>query len=64
LDGVSGLIPGVSGSALRINCRAVSGDPFVEGVDLRECGLPEGVDRENEGRYCPDAFRSGVRGDS
>lgn len=36
LEGVSGRNKGVSGSARRMNCNGVSGDPFDEGVDLTE----------------------------
>lgn len=48
-DGVSGRSTGISGSARRINCSAVNGEPFVEGLDLTECGLPLGEENENEG---------------
>lgn len=62
--GVPGRNIGVSGSARRMNCRAVNGEPFVEGVDFSDRGLfPEGLDIENDGR-CPRAFGSGVRGGS
>lgn len=60
LEGVSGRKNGLSRSALRMNCSAVSGEPFVDGVDLRERGLPEGVDNANEGR--DGSLGSGVLG--
>lgn len=62
--GVSGRKFGASGSARRINCMAVKGEPLVEGVDFRECGLPEGDDKEKEGKNCPEDFLSGVFGAS
>jgi hypothetical protein len=39
LEGVSGRMKEVSGSARRINCNGVNGEPFVEGDDLTERGL-------------------------
>jgi len=50
-----------SGSARRMNCKGVRGEPLVEGEDLMERGLcPLGVIREKVGTNGRDG--SGVRG--
>ena len=61
-DGVAGrMAKGDSGSARRMNCSGVNGEPLDDGVERRERGLcPEGVDRAKEGRK--DPLGSGVRG--
>lgn len=59
LEGVSGRNIGVSGSALRMNCKAVNGEPFGEDVDFNERGLPVGEDMEKDGSR--GSFGSGVR---
>ncbi len=59
--GVIGRSSAASGSARRINCSGVSGEPFVEGDDTIDLGLcPVGVRSENVGTK--ECLGSGVLG--